>query len=490
MRTAVNKLFDDFVKNGGGFVRRLPPPWGIPDISGWEPIVELRDREASDRPSHLYVLIHGTFAADETVVGNRWWQASHAFVDELLKYKAGSEVCAFQWSGRNSELARRTAGARLWLFLSQLEHMSIPYSIVSHSHGGSVVWDAFVHSEAWHTPRRFSERVYLLQDASLFRGPRAAKLAELMDVPAPIGFGVFVPLPRNERYRRFDCLQKWVTVATPFFHAERKSTVIQRTVEWLLLAGVFACQCLVLFSPRMGGEFRLLMLVILTLLGVWLGLRIRERNRVAALVAAEPAAWAVVGNRLASVYSNCDEAINGLKSALDFDAEVVPRATFRTSGDRVPANIRKWFYLDKPSFDFSAKWPEVLFEVGVYWAHRVADWTVSPWVDRYLRARMRVAAFGSDFDGHEVSAVHPWPCGCERSYGSIEETINFNVSAAVSRNAPAVADQGRKMLWQVAVGGIGTIKPEECDQLFQLLVHNEYFSLPEIRSHIRDCLEV
>ena len=232
------------------------------------------------------------------------------------------------------------------------------------------------------------------------------------------------------------------------------------------------------------------MLVILTVLGGWLGLRIRERNRVAALVAAEPAAWAVVGNRLASVYSNCDEAINGLKSALDFDAEVVPRATFRTSGDRVPANIRKWFYLDKPSFDFSAKWPEVLFEVGVYLAHRAADWTVSPWVDRYLRARMRVAVFGSDFDGHKVSAVYPWPRGCERSYGSIEETINFNVSAAVSRNAPAVADQGRKILWQVAVGGIGTIKPEEYDQVFQLLVHNEYFSLPEIRSHIRDCLEV
>ena len=87
MRTAVNKLFDDFVKNGGGFIRRLPPPWGIPDKSGWEPIVELRDREASDRPSHLYVLIHGTFAADETVFGNRWWQASHAFVDVAISQR-------------------------------------------------------------------------------------------------------------------------------------------------------------------------------------------------------------------------------------------------------------------------------------------------------------------------------------------------------------------------------------------------------------------
>lgn len=99
------------------------------------------------------VTVHGTWANCEPVADGastpatpsecQWWQAGSEFerdMRKLLDAEAGQlEFAPFSWSGENSEMARRKAGGELRRRLSELEKRNEPYSIVAHSHGGSVV---------------------------------------------------------------------------------------------------------------------------------------------------------------------------------------------------------------------------------------------------------------------------------------------------------------------------------------------------------------
>jgi hypothetical protein len=101
------------------------------------------------------VTIHGTFAH---VVGNKaslldpdapaavstpWWQEDSAFAKLVSELSPAEDrpvkVEPFEWSGLNSEAARRAAGSALLAKLRDLEARGETYSVVAHSHGGSVV---------------------------------------------------------------------------------------------------------------------------------------------------------------------------------------------------------------------------------------------------------------------------------------------------------------------------------------------------------------
>src|SRR5262245_4047897 len=101
------------------------------------------------------LLIHGTAAQHPDDAGELWWQQSSEFGADLQS-KLGSTVrvqpcvpeqaSVFHWSGANSERDRRLAGRRLFQALAgrEREPACPPYSLVGHSHGGSVIHHALL----------------------------------------------------------------------------------------------------------------------------------------------------------------------------------------------------------------------------------------------------------------------------------------------------------------------------------------------------------
>lgn len=86
--------------------------------------------------------VHGTFAGGKEA-GTDWWQRGSPFqqrIAELVDSGDGKlEFQPFMWDGLNSETSRRTAGLVLFERMLALEAAGEPYSIIGHSHGGSVI---------------------------------------------------------------------------------------------------------------------------------------------------------------------------------------------------------------------------------------------------------------------------------------------------------------------------------------------------------------
>ena len=101
--------------------------------------------QASDDPS-VVILVHGTFAGAKLDRGNKWWQAGSTTARQLQArlpkhVEVASDAMVFHWSGENSERARSKAAFDLLKFVEPLETQGIPYHLVGHSHGGSVIWN-------------------------------------------------------------------------------------------------------------------------------------------------------------------------------------------------------------------------------------------------------------------------------------------------------------------------------------------------------------
>jgi hypothetical protein len=88
------------------------------------------------------ITVHGTGATGPEE-GEAWWQKGSAFerdMRQLIEAEAGE--LNFQphiWDGANSETSRRAAARRLYEAAQQLETKKEKYSIIGHSHGGSVI---------------------------------------------------------------------------------------------------------------------------------------------------------------------------------------------------------------------------------------------------------------------------------------------------------------------------------------------------------------
>lgn len=100
-----------------------------------------------------HVLVHGTFDADPSLDGPRWWQRGGAFHDALVR--GGHGVNAFQWCGSNSIRARNRAAARLRRLLHKAAEVG-EVSVTAHSHGGNVA-----HAAISGLPRRLQAHVRL-----------------------------------------------------------------------------------------------------------------------------------------------------------------------------------------------------------------------------------------------------------------------------------------------------------------------------------------
>jgi hypothetical protein len=139
----------------------------------------------------VVVTVHGTFAGTVDDAAPHWWQTEGTLAAELRSRlgEANVTVEPFIWqdeetTGPNRESERRRAGQRLFRRIRQLDGAGIPFHLVGHSHGGSVIWHA------------------LKESAS--------------------------------QNRKLSCLGSWTTVATPFLEFGRDGSV------WRRIAGALA----------------------------------------------------------------------------------------------------------------------------------------------------------------------------------------------------------------------------------------------------------
>ena len=101
----------------------------------------------------VVITVHGTFAGNlREQPPYHWWQSEATLALQLIeKLGKGTAVEPFPWkdkerTGPNRESERKIAGRQLFKELSGLEEKGIPYHLVGHSHGGSVIWHALKES--------------------------------------------------------------------------------------------------------------------------------------------------------------------------------------------------------------------------------------------------------------------------------------------------------------------------------------------------------
>jgi hypothetical protein len=167
------------------------------------------------------IAVHGTFAHSTAVDGAsvslapeqlQWWQPGSTFDRELRDMVAavpgmGSgtlSVVPFEWSGENSEIARRDAGKKLYGELAALDAKGEPYCVIGHSHGGSVINWALLEAAA--------------------------------------------------RKQRLDGLQRWITVGTPFVSMKREPLLFQRLDLSRKVVFVASMMLILMFLVYIGAE--------------------------------------------------------------------------------------------------------------------------------------------------------------------------------------------------------------------------------------------
>jgi len=95
------------------------------------------------------ITVHGTGAGSGQDDGELWWQTGSTFLGRLADVIDLSrvDIVHFHWDiGPNSETARRTAGKQLYRKLKSYDDNGEDYYIIGHSHGGSVTYNALLHS--------------------------------------------------------------------------------------------------------------------------------------------------------------------------------------------------------------------------------------------------------------------------------------------------------------------------------------------------------
>jgi len=491
------------IKQMKRLTRQVFPPGADPDEVGWEQILELRKAQENGSTKPVVVCVHGTFAAAEDRKGAGWWQT-----DGQLAQKLGEtgeiDTIQFHWSGRNSESCRILAGIRLWIFLNQIEELEVPFSVVAHSHGGSVLFNALVFDEIWHEQASSSDGT----DSAL-NGADYVKSLRRLPVLTPAGVPIAIPRSGDEDYKGFPRLQRWITVGTPFFglSMQAKPNVVLSTVISLFL-GLLPVVALAFHSqsqspwPIVYGSSAAL--ILLSAVGLSIATFLRSRRKLYnSVVDAKPTAWKTFKSRFTAIWSRSDESILGFKAGVATHGRIVPRFVIGKSGrKKLGPRIRRWNALDA---DFSKAGPwargwqrlsqwvfSTIQKVGLW----LSDVLILPLVDRVLRSRARRLGFGIDFSRVKCVGVSVCPNGDDDEYfPSVEETItDCDLGEFVTQKSPQIIDEARTRLWESQLAGVASFFSSEADDVHERnedetgttvsvldhLVHNNYFKHPRI----------
>ena len=372
--------------------------------------------------TEIVILIHGTGAGIANAQPPRWWQAESSFARNLLKCIGNQRRLGdpFLWGegGANSELARRGAGERLCAYLSDPERRNVGYHLVAHSHGGSVVWHALVHSAR--------QRV------------------------------------------RLHNVKSWTTVGTPFLEfgpdpmalwqaVGLASTTAAFALLWSSLSTFFSERSVILAEGNLWAVAGVAALAIL-LAALWFFFLFRavllamQFSAARAARAAERQAAAWYADRWLGLWHDRDEPISGLQASLSDAPELVPRLA------RPPRS------------------PFLRILLAPY------DWLAAPIGDAFAWAAIMGKLQGSDQIGNVMmsagtapSALMPgWPPLFPSLAKLLKASADTHAGAAAGRLRDALANAAKQTSGRTALAEItGIIGWDE-------LIHTSYFDAQQL----------
>ena len=418
-------------------------------------MLSLKNTECPET-EELTVLVHGTFAGNESSRGEQWWQAGSQPTSELqsrlpdgVRVATDSEV--FHWSGENGERARSKAAAQLLRHLQPLEKANKSYHLVGHSHGGSVIWNAlrlatltgrplrnlrswttvgtpFLHQKGrspWHVTNLIGVILGLILVRPVFNaGHRLATLiwdaysgedavlslkpdkevGYLAIIRAPfISFGEWLGLSveRNEHGIHLGTFDPTGDLTLfEYLYSTREGFV--------LVAIIFLCFYLCLHFAMMC--FR----------PVLESLRIRADTRL------ERNAFRRYGARWLGLWSPDDEAINGLRATLDLSCTFVKHLTPRERiyfTDNISILSRPYYWLLAPLF----------------------NWVFRPAIDSLIKGLVIRSAQGNDRPSAHVVAVLPTPV-LNEPIPALPEHLSKKILIEADRHAGQVVPKFRQLL--------------------------------------------
>lgn len=405
----------------------------------------------------LAILIHGTFAGSDADSGDKWWQDDSPVVRELaeklpdrVRIAEGDEV--FHWSGENGERARSKAAAKLLRHLRPLDEAGKSYHLVGHSHGGSVIWMAlrmsllagkplkglkswttigtpFLHQSSrrpWHPLNILAVVVGLVLLRPAFT---AAKDLVVLLWDAASGHPIAMTLKSDAEAGPFAILRapfialvEWLGVAV-----ERSEAGIHlgsfdpagdvSLVEYLFLSR----EGLVLLGVLILCLYFFLHLAALTLRPVIESVRVQAEKRL------QKQAFEEYGATWLGLWSDDDEAINGLRATLDLSTKFVKRMA---PSDRV-------FLTDHLE----------LLSRPYYWIlGPIFNRLLRPIIDSFVRGILVRSAQGNDRPTTRVVDVRPVPVEQAGNAPALPEPLQKKILDESNRHAEIIAPLLRDLL--------------------------------------------
>ena len=409
----------------------------------------------------IVFLIHGTGAGSDSDEGDQWWQRGSSVWNKISTRLPDdvvhNESVLFHWSGENSDAARYKGAWKLLDYLADLEAKKIPYHLVGHSHGGTLIWQALVLSQMKKFKRKWWQRGRY--------GLRSVK--------------------------------SWTTVGTPFLQyrsmaeSRRNSSgffsftaAITRFLFRYLCGILFLLSlCAMVLLPlllflidqnniyRPGIMLGCIFFVIVVLTAPLLA-RLNESVYFGREKRVEHLAMRYYEQKWNGIWSEDDEAINGLKATLSMRRKIIPRL-----------QARELVFLGESWLKFARflTWPLASFY----------NVTLVPLADRFIWSSITRKLQGNDRPGTKLRLVSATPNQlfetCKPLAKGITASLRKNANAAASRRISEV----RNLLGQMAMSNNAGLLLEGLARSFSgaELIHTTYFEndkvLDLIVAHIK-----
>lgn len=405
--------------------------------------------------SERVILVHGTGASQPGPPGNeKWWEGNSAFATELgqllneqLGDKSDSreirrfEIKSFGWSGANSERDRRRSGELLARELAELELNGVPYHLIGHSHGGSVIWNAL-------TALSYKRRPSMLRSWTTVGTPF-------------LTFG-----DRGALYLLLLCLLTLFTLILVFFsigalsqvYLSEYERVFRDAPKWALLAVglcIAIATCPFLYSLWRAG------------LQLWRRLQSRLRR-------VNPENYEYLGERWLSIIHPNDEPMSGLKASVIqqpavFTARLGPVFTDRTTAKNFAANGGSiGGKIELSGGSVASAFVNPVSPTKIYNA------VVAPLIDQFLWETVKRVVQGNDVRGEYLVRCDQAPLELERYWTDTSEDLQRTLSEMANAAAAGTADALRLRL--VALGsGFSDVASLKDALSWKEVLHTSYF---------------
>lgn len=408
----------------------------------------------------IIITVHGTGDAERGPEGDeKWWERESAFSQRLLDLltvgNRKPSLEAFEWSGLNSERARRAAAVELLRLIEHRSRQGQPLHLIGHSHGGSVI----------------AEALFLAAEKGL-------------DLPS---------------------LQTWTTVGAPFIE-HRPSLSLDGFLQW---TGFYAGWSSTIIdtdpTPR---EYKAIYTLCFAL-GIPIALSFwpptapltpylfaavalaaiimfvrRPRRRGTDEVCARAAVFAQRGHFL---WAETDEAISGLNAAKAARFDI-----FKSAAPFGYLHRNWWSFMIHTGISFAllaalfTRNLDLLAQllviaglgyIGAYFLDPLLRHTVLKWLDDVVAGRVRERAFGHDIRGEHIVAVSHAPFYATSTWAALPREFSDEIHATVDGAAVKTVSKVRSALGAAYLSGTGQeVLANLPSQLsWDELVHTSYF---------------